>query len=98
MKNWYVYMVRCADNSLYTGIARDVIRRIDEHNNSNQLGSKYTRARRPVTLIYEETLDSRSDATRREMEIKQLKKHEKELLVGRSWKNYEQFLAFISLQ
>jgi len=91
-------MVRCADNSLYTGIARDVIRRIDEHNNSNQLGSKYIRARRPVTLVYEETLDSRSDATRREMEIKQLKKHEKELLVGRSWENYKQFLTFISSQ
>jgi len=77
-------MVRCADHSLYTGIARDVIRRIDEHNNNNQLGSKYTRARRPVTLVYEEALASRSDASRREVEIKQLKKHEKELLVSRS--------------
>ena len=84
MNNWYVYMVRCADRSLYTGIARDVIRRIDEHNNNNQLGSKYTRARRPVTLVYEEVLESRSDASRREVEIKQLNKHEKELLVRRS--------------
>jgi len=81
--SWFVYIVRCADNSLYTGIAKDVERRIDEHNNDDKLGAKYTKARRPVTLVYQEACDSRSVATRREYEIRQLGRKGKEELLNR---------------
>lgn len=75
-------MLRCSDNSLYTGIAKDILRRVEEHNNNGLLGAKYTRPRRPVTLVYQEVMDSRSSATLRELEIKQLNKKEKEALIG----------------
>lgn len=81
MSDWFVYIVRCADNSLYTGIAMDVEQRIDEHNHNNRLAAKYTRARRPVTLVYKEQLTTRSDAAKREAAIKQLTKLEKECLI-----------------
>lgn len=76
---WQVYIVRCADTTLYTGITRDVERRIDEHNHGRQ-AARYTRARRPVTLVYSETCGSRSEALRREIAIKKLSRSEKELL------------------
>ena len=76
MDNWYVYMVRCADTSLYTGI-KNIARRIDEHNNSRRSTSAYTRARRPVELVYQETILTRSEATKREYQIKRLSKKEK---------------------
>lgn len=69
---WYVYMVRCADGSLYTGIAKDVRRRLGEHNGSNGAGAKYTRARQPVELVFQERAASRSEAARREYAIKRL--------------------------
>lgn len=79
---WFVYMVRCADNTLYTGIAKDVDRRINEHN-SEKGGARYTRARRPVTLVYTETAQSRSEAARREWEIKRLSLSKKmDLIAG----------------
>ncbi len=81
MSNWYVYIVRCSDQSFYTGITNDVERRIDEHNNSDLLGARYTRTRCPVNLVYQESLDSRSEATRREYKIKGLSRTEKEALV-----------------
>ena len=73
-------MVRCADSSLYTGIAKDIEKRIEAHN-AGKLGAKYTKARRPVRLVYQETAESRSQATRREIEIKRMNKADKELLV-----------------
>ena len=79
MKMWYVYMLRCADNTLYTGITTDIQRRIKEHNNK-QAGAKYTRAKRPVTLVYSEAIPNRSAALKREAEIKKLSKREKENL------------------
>ncbi len=79
---WTVYMVRCADGSLYTGIARNVTRRIEEHNSNNSLAASYTRARRPVTLVYQEAAATRSAASRREYQIKQLGKQEKEALIA----------------
>ena len=82
MSEWYVYMVRCSDNSLYTGITIDIERRIDEHNSNNRLAAKYTRVRRPVSLVYSETLASKSEAAKRECAIKQLNKQEKEQLVS----------------
>ena len=81
MSDWFVYMVCCADESLYTGITKDVIRRIQEHNNDDSLGAKYTKSRRPVALVYQETCESRSAATKREYEIKQLNRKEKESLL-----------------
>lgn len=66
---YYVYIVCCADDTLYTGIARDLERRIEEHNSSEK-GAKYTRARRPVTLVYSEEYPDRSAASKREYEIK----------------------------
>lgn len=81
-EKWYVYMVRCADNSLYTGIATDVERRLQEHNNSETLGAKYTRARRPVRLVYQEEVSSRSAASKREYAVRKLVKRDKETLVS----------------
>ena len=66
---YFVYMVRCADNTLYTGIAKELQRRVDEHNSSDK-GAKYTRARRPVTLVYSESFPDRSTASKREYDIK----------------------------
>jgi putative endonuclease len=55
---WYVYLLRCKDGSIYTGIAKDVERRLHEHNNSTK-GAKYTRCRRPVKLVYYKTVADR---------------------------------------
>ncbi len=66
---YYVYIVKCADETLYTGIAKELERRIDEHNGSDK-GAKYTRVRRPVTLVYSEEYADRSLASKREYEIK----------------------------
>lgn len=82
--SWQVYIVRCADDSLYTGIARDVERRIAEHNADNGLGASYTRSRKPVTLVYQEAAADRSAASRREYQIKQLSRAEKLALVAAS--------------
>jgi putative endonuclease len=66
---YFVYMVQCADETLYTGIATELERRIEEHNASDK-GAKYTRARRPVSLVYSEEYPDRSSASKREYEIK----------------------------
>jgi len=79
---YFVYMLRCADETLYTGITTDLERRLDEHNNSDK-GAKYTRARRPVTLVYSEKLESRSEASKREYFIKhKMSRKEKLLLIS----------------
>ena len=82
METWSVYIVRCADGSLYTGIATDVARRVDEHNANNLLAARYTRARRPVVLVSQEAAASRSAAGKREYELKQMSREEKEALAG----------------
>ena len=76
MKEWYVYIVRCSDKSLYTGITVDLDRRVLEHNTSNK-GAKYTRPRRPVQLVYSETHEDRSSASKRESVIKKLSRSDK---------------------
>ncbi len=68
---WYVYILSCNDGTLYTGITKDLERRITEHNTGKK-GAKYTRSRRPVRLVYFEETVSRSKATKREKKIKQL--------------------------
>ncbi|MBU4338702.1 GIY-YIG nuclease family protein [Patescibacteria group bacterium] len=73
---YYLYILKCADITLYTGIARDLKRRIWEHNFSN-LGAKYTRARRPVKLAYSKKFRNRSNASKEEARIKKLSRKEK---------------------
>ncbi len=80
-KLWYVYILRCADNSLYTGVTIDVDKRLDEHNGIAKKGAKYTHGRRPVKLAYQESVGSRSEACKREYIIKNLNKSEKETLI-----------------
>ncbi|MGB1263319.1 MAG: GIY-YIG nuclease family protein [Cognaticolwellia sp.] len=79
---WYVYFLRCADNSLYAGITTSLGRRISEHNECNKKGAKYTRVRRPVNLAYAEPQPNRQQASRREYQLKQLTKAKKEQLVS----------------
>ncbi|OHD97859.1 MAG: endonuclease [Sulfurimonas sp. RIFCSPHIGHO2_12_FULL_36_9] len=73
-------MLKCSDESVYTGITTDLNRRIDEHNNSPK-GAKYTRIRRPVELIYSESCEDKSSASKREYAIKQLSKIQKLSLI-----------------
>jgi putative endonuclease len=79
--NWFVYYLRCADNSLYAGVTTDLIRRLREHNTCNKTGAKYTRVRRPVKLAYAETQENRQMACKREYQLKQFTKAKKEALV-----------------
>ncbi len=80
MSNWFVYMLRCADNSLYTGVTTDLARRVNEHNGEKSV-TRYTRVRQPVALVYQESADSRSHACQREAQIKKLAKAEKEAML-----------------
>lgn len=78
-----VYLVRCADGSLYCGIAVDVEARVAQHN-TGKLGARYTKSRRPVALVYQTVCGSRSDALKEERRIKKLLRAEKEMLVKAS--------------
>ncbi len=71
----YTYMVECSDGTLYTGWTFDLQKRINAHNSGK--GAKYTRSRRPVKLVYYETFDSKSEAMKREIEIKKMKRKDK---------------------
>jgi putative endonuclease len=73
--DWFVYILKCADGSLYTGITRDLDARIKTHNDGT--GAKYTRGRLPVKLVYSEAAENRSSASQREHEIKQLPRQSK---------------------
>ena len=75
MSRFYVYILKCRDNSFYTGYTADLGRRIKEHNTGK--GAKYTRARKPVQLLYWEDHISIQDAMRREREIKRLSREKK---------------------
>ncbi|MFZ5775880.1 MAG: GIY-YIG nuclease family protein [Thermodesulfobacteriota bacterium] len=77
---WFVYILRCSDNTLYTGITTDLARRLAEHNSEDR-GARYTRGRRPVTLAYSEEAPSRSAAAKREWSIKRLAAPEKLALI-----------------
>ena len=81
MSCYFTYILRCSDNTLYTGITTDIERRVSEHNTDDKKWAKYTKSRRPVTLVYSEIYTDRSGASKREYEIKQMKRDEKELLV-----------------
>lgn len=81
MSEWTVYVLRCKDDSLYTGVTTDIERRLDEHNHDNKLAASYTKSRRPVKLVYTESCEDRSQALKREMGIKKLKRKQKEALI-----------------
>ena len=80
--NSFVYILQCADNTLYTGWTNDIPARIEAHNQGT--GAKYTRGRGPVKLLYSEQHETKSAAMRREAEIKKLTRLEKFLLIGQS--------------
>lgn len=80
MKKWYVYMLRCADHSLYTGVATDLDARLAAHNAGK--GAKYTRGRRPVVLVYREAARGRGAALTREFAIKRLTAAAKRRLIA----------------
>lgn len=77
---WYLYILRCGDGSLYTGITTDVQRRLEEHRSGT--GAKYTRGRSPLELVYREICGSHSDALKREFAVKRLTRREKLVLIA----------------
>ena len=78
-KQWTLYILRCKDGTLYTGITDDLSRRLAQHRAGK--GAKYTRGRAPLTLVHQEPCESHSHALRREMEIKRLSRAEKLRLI-----------------
>lgn len=82
-EQWYVYVVRCADDSLYCGNTNNVSRRVHEHNTCSR-GAKYTRSRRPVVLVGSWPAGTRSEANKAELRFKKLSKAEKERVIARS--------------
>lgn len=74
---WQVYILRCNDGSLYTGITSDVERRLQEHNFDSKKAARYTRARRPVTLLHVQTCESRREAAQLEYQLKKLTRQQK---------------------
>lgn len=82
MAEWYIYMLRCADRSLYTGVATDIDARVATHNAGK--GAKYTRGRLPVTLVYRERAGDRGTALRREHAIKRMRRTAKCQLIRQS--------------
>lgn len=84
MPSWHVYIVRCADDSLYTGCTNDLLRRVAAHNAGK--GARYTRSRGPVKVVWSVRVKDRSAALSREARIKQLSRPEKLLLVKKKLK------------
>ena len=78
--NWTVYILRCADGTLYTGITNDLARRVAEHESGT--GAKYTKGRGPLQLVYQESCEDRGLASKRENEIKALDRKAKLLLIA----------------
>ncbi len=77
---WWVYLLRCADGSFYTGITTDLARRVREHNGERAGGARYTRGRRPVVLHHKESAPDRAAAARREAALRRLSRTEKRAL------------------
>lgn len=77
--NWYLYILRCGDDTLYTGITNDVEKRLEAHRAGK--GAKYTRGRSPLELAYREHCGSHSDALKREAAVKKLTRQQKEALI-----------------
>ncbi len=79
MSTWHVYILRCGDGSLYTGISPDVVARLQAHQAGK--GARYTRGRGPFELVYQEPAGSQADATRRERAVKRLTREKKQALI-----------------
>lgn len=79
---YHLYILECADGTLYVGITTDLARRVEEHNGST-LGAKYTRGRRPVSLVFSQVFENRSEASREESRIKRLSRGQKLELIGK---------------
>jgi len=79
-KAWFLYVLRCADDTFYTGTTTDISRRIDEHN-TKQCGAKYTKARRPVKLVFWQPFENRSKAQKAEYKFKKLTRKQKEKII-----------------
>lgn len=79
---WYLYIIRCADSTLYTGITTDVERRFSEHADQGKLAAKYVRGKAPLTLVFTVEAGTRSAASRLELKLKRLTKTQKELVVS----------------
>lgn len=79
MSNWVLYILKCKDDSYYTGITNDLDKRLSDHESGK--GAKYTRGRGPFKMVYNESHKNRSDASKREYEIKQLSRADKEELI-----------------
>ncbi len=82
MPGWFIYLLECADGTFYTGITTDPQRRLHEHNETAK-GARYTRARRPVVLAYQEPAASRAEAARREYAIRTLPRAAKQALAAK---------------
>jgi len=81
MSDWYLYLIRCRDGSLYTGITTDVTRRFAEHQGNGDMGAKYLRGRGPLQLVFQKKLGSRNLALAVESRVKKLSKAGKEALI-----------------
>lgn len=76
---WYLYILHCADDTLYTGITTDVQKRLEAHQSGK--GAKYTRGRAPLTLVYREICGSHSDALKRELQVKRMTREQKNRMI-----------------
>jgi putative endonuclease len=97
MFDWYLYLVRCRDGSLYTGITTDVARRFAEHQESKGAGAKYLRGREPLVLVFQKKLGSRSLALGVESKVKKLSKARKEELI-RANTHFDEIIKQVSSQ
>ena len=77
--NWYLYILRCKDGTLYTGVTTDVEKRMEAHRMGK--GAKYTRGRGPLTLVYQEVCSSHSEALKRECAVKSLTREQKQCMI-----------------
>jgi putative endonuclease len=80
-KTWCIYILKCSDNTLYTGVTNDLENRLFQHNHGTT-GAKYTRARRPVELVYSELFEDKISAMKREYAVKKLSRQKKLLLIN----------------
>lgn len=83
-KAWFLYIILTHNNKLYTGITTDIERRFQEHSKDVKKGAKFLKANTPSQIVYTETFENRSQATKREIEIKKLSRKQKELLIKES--------------
>ena len=96
MNEWSVYIIRCDNSTLYTGISTDVPRRLQEHTSGDWKAAKYTKSFSSIDLVYEILIGDRSLAAKIEYQIKKLPKHKKELVVS-SCLSRDELIAFIKL-